>query len=84
MLTLGPPFPKTLFWHSMLEIHGDAFVFGGRADWVLNQNEGDQLSEIYKISCSSGICSLSIINQTLKVPRETHVAIHVPDSFCTQ
>ena len=68
----------------MLEIHGDAFVFGGRADYVLNQYEGDQQSEIYKISCSSGICSLSIINQTLKVARERLVAIHVPDSFCTQ
>merc|ERR1712008_107425 len=38
----GPPLPKTLGYHSMLEIHGDSFIFGGNHD-------GNRNSAIYKI-----------------------------------
>jgi hypothetical protein len=58
----------------MLEIHGDAFLFGGSS-----YNSG---SVIYKITCSSGICSWSTLNQELKVARDDTVAIPVPDTFC--
>ena len=75
--------PKGLSKHSMLEIHGDIFIFGGEntsggfTDWKPRN------FAIYKITCSSGICSLSTINQVLKVDRlERPVTIHVPDSFC--
>ena len=56
----------------MLEIHGDAFIFGG---YPSN-------SAIYKLTCSSGICSWSTLNQELKVAREYPVVIPVPDYFC--
>ena len=77
LLTLGPPLPKQLSGFSMLEIHGDAYIFGGY-DAGYNYN-----SAIYKLTCSSGICSWSTLNQELKVARFRTVAIRVPDNFCT-
>jgi hypothetical protein len=62
----------------MLEIHGDAFVFGGEyysSGWKYNK-------AIYQLTCSSGICSWSTLNQELKVARASPVAIPVPDTFC--
>ena len=76
LMTLGPPLPKALYGLSVLEIHGDAFVFGGL------ENSGGYNSAIYKITCSSGICSWATLNQELKVARDLTVAIPVPDTFC--
>ena len=76
LLTLGPPLPKALEAPSVVEIQGDAFLFGGR-DSTWNEN-----SAIYQLTCSSGICSWSTLNQGLKVAREYTVAIPVPDYFC--
>ena len=60
----------------MLEIHGDAYVFGGiGSGLILN-------SAIYQITCSSGICGWSTLNQELKVPRYSSVAIGVTGRFC--
>ena len=75
MLTLGPPLPKVLYGHSIVEIQGDAFLFGGTYGSGLN-------SAIYQITCSSGTCSWSTLNQELKVGRYIAVAIPVPDNFC--
>ena len=68
--------PKGLSGHSMLEIQGDLFVFGGYLPY-------SSQSEIHKMSCSSGICSWTSINQELKVARSLLVAISVPDYLCT-
>ena len=70
--------PKALGGHSMLEIQGDLFVFGGEDHIFMNLQ-----SEIYKMSCSTGVCSWTTINQELKVARRWTVAISVPDYFCT-
>jgi hypothetical protein len=77
LITLGPPLPKTLIGLSMLEIHGDAFVFGG-----INGGSSGYNSVIYQLTCASGICSWSTLNQELKVARGYTVAILVPDTFC--
>ena len=74
LITLGPPLPKALDSFSMLEIHGDAFIFGGYG--------GGYNSAIYQLTCSSGICSWSTVNQELKIARYGTVAIPVPDTFC--
>ena len=76
LLTLGPPLPKALSSFSMLEIHGNAYIFGG-------DDEFDYNSVIYQLTCSSGICSWSTFNQELNVARYNSVAIRVPDNFCT-
>ena len=77
LLKLGPALPKRLTGHSMFEVQGDVFVFGGEDD------TGNYQSAIYQFTCSSGICSWSTINQALKVARKDLVAIPVPDYFCT-
>ena len=76
-LILGPPLPKALHSFSMLEIQGDAFIFGG-VDTGANYNLA-----IYQLTCSSDICSWSTLNQALKVGRDSFVAIPVPDNLCT-
>jgi len=75
LLTLGPPLPKALSGISIVEIQGDAFSFGGSGSSGYN-------SAIYQLTCSSGICSWSTLNQELKVARTITVAIFVPDNFC--
>ena len=76
LLTLGPPLPKALSGLSVLDFHGDAYIFGGE-DSGYNYN-----SAIYQLTCSSGICSWSTLNQELRVARYDTVAIPVPDNFC--
>ena len=70
---------KALYGHSMLEIQGDLFVFGG----YIGGYVGGSQTEIHKISCSSAVCSWTTINQELNVARGYLVAMSVPDYFCT-
>ena len=81
LLILGPPLPKARSYHSTLEIHGDAFIFSGYDEFGYDSGNNYN-SVIYQLTCSSGICSWSIINQELKVTRSRIVAIPVPDTFC--
>ena len=79
-LTLGPPIPlpggkEYIYDHTMIEMQGDVFVFGGIGSV--------DAKAIYKLSCSSGICSWSTLSQALKFGKSLIVAIPVPDSFCT-
>ena len=82
-LTLGPPIPlpvdkwgqKYIYEYRMIEMQGDVFVFGGIGS--------HDPKTIYKLSCSSGICSWSTLSQTLEFGKSLLVAIPVPDSFCT-
>ena len=75
LLTLGPPLPKATLEFSMLEMHGDTYVIGGTGS-------GYQ-SSIYQLSCSSGLCSWTTLNQQLKVARRLFVAMPVQDNSCT-
>ena len=77
LLTLGPPLPKALYAFTMLEIHGDVYIFGGRDSGYVYQ------SSIYQLSCSSELCSWSTLNQQLNVARVGPVAIPVQDNFCS-
>ena len=69
--------PKALYGHSMLEIQGDLFVFGG------SDENWNMQSAVHKMSCSSEVCSWTTINQELKVARDLLVAMSVPNYFCT-
>ena len=75
LLTLGPQLPKAIREVSMLEMNGNTYVIGG---W-----DGSTQSSIYKLSCSSGLCSWTTLNQQLKVARNYLVAMPVQDNFCT-
>ena len=79
LLTSGPTLPRALVQHSTAEIQGDAFLFGGTSRNGISMNDN---SAIYQLTCSSGICSWSTLNQELKVARYYTVAIPVPDTFC--
>jgi hypothetical protein len=57
----------------MVEILGDAYAIGG----------GDEESSIYQLSCSSGLCSWTTLNQQLKTGKSSAIAIPVQDHFCT-
>ena len=81
LLILGPALPKALTGHSLLEIQGDIFSFGGENGHTGNWNYNPA---IYQLSCSSGICSWATLDQGLKFAREDAVAIPVPDSFCLE
>ena len=76
LLTIGPPLPKAIrgVGFSMLEMHGDTYVIGGYS--------GAYESSIYQLSCSSGLCSWSTLNQQLKVARYSAVVLPVQDNFC--
>ena len=60
----------------MLEMHGNTYVIGGL------DSSGAYQSSIYQLSCSSGLCSWSTLNQQLKNERYKSVAIAVQDNFC--
>ena len=73
----GPPLPKMLIYHAMVEIGGNLYIFGGKTP-----NEGIQ-NKILKLSCASRICSWTTLEQKMKVARSNLVVIPVDDSFCT-
>ena len=74
LLILGPEMPTALYGLSLLEVQGDVFLFGGYGS-TYN-------AAIYQLSCSSGICSWSTVNQVLKVGRRYTVVIPVSDTSC--
>ena len=45
----------------MVEIHGDAYAIGGDGG-----SGNDEESSIHQLSCSSGLCSWTTLNQQLK------------------
>merc|ERR1719350_498426 len=67
----GPPLPKAMYGFSMLEMNGDTYVIGGESSSAYDK------SSIYKLSCSSGLCSWTTLNQQLKVGRAWLVAMPV-------
>ena len=75
---LGPPMPKRLERHEMLEIQGDLFVFGGKSP---DYPDGEQKA-IHKLECSSNNYSWSTINQEMQAAKRDLVAIAVPNWFC--
>jgi hypothetical protein len=74
LLILGPEMPKAIRLHSLHEIQGDVYLFGG-------QSGGSKNSAIYQLSCSSGNCSWSTVTQVLKVARYLTVVIPVSDTL---
>ena len=61
------------------ELGGDLYTIGG--DY--SPYAVPYMTEIQRLSCTSGVCSWTIINQHLKIGRFGAVAIPVTDSMCT-
>ena len=70
----------------MLEMHGDVYVIGGEVICSACEDNvfgSDPQSAIYQLSCSSGLCNWTTLNQHLNVARAYPVAIPVQDNFCS-
>ena len=67
--------PKRLERLSAVVLGGDLYAIGG-----LSGN--DKQTAIHRLSCSSGNCAWTTINQELKVDRYGQVAMVVPNDLC--
>ena len=66
----------------MLEMHGDVYVIGGVGISTSASPSGYNWLN-YQLSCSSGSCSWSTLNQELYYGKRYLVAIPVQDSICS-
>ena len=66
--------PKTLSGVSAVVIKGDLYAIGGYG--------GNSQTAIHRLSCSSGNCSWTTMDQELKVARDFLVAMAVPNDLC--
>ena len=72
---IGPDLPKKLAKHSMAEIQGDLYIFGGY--------DGTYQNKIYRLICVAGNCFWTTLNQQMTVARSNLVVIPVEDSLCS-
>ena len=85
LLKLGPPLPKGLASHSMVELGENLYTIGGFShDEIAKFTEFPESREIQMLTCVSGVCNWTTLTQQLKVGRGYTVAIPVSDSFCTR
>ena len=67
--------PKKLYDLSAVVLDGDLYAIGGYGG-------GAWQTAIYRLSCSSGNCTWTTMDQELKVSREGHISIAVPNDLC--
>ena len=68
--------PKKLGGLSAVVLNGDLYAIGGR-----DENDHYQTA-IHCLSCSSGNCAWTTMDQELKVARFCHIAMAVPNDLC--
>ena len=68
--------PKKLRGHSAIVLNGDLYTIGGRDE------NGDYQTAIHRLSCSSGNCAWTTMDQELKVARGFQVSLAVPKNLC--
>jgi len=66
----GPQMPKKLSGFSAVVLNGDLYTIGGYQ------------TAIHRLSCSSGNCTWTTMDQELKVARWNQVAMAVPNDLC--
>ena len=68
--------PKKLEGLSAVVLDGDLYAIGG-------QDENyDYQTAIHRLSCSSGNCAWTTMDQELKVARGFQVSLAVPNNLC--
>merc|ERR1712008_11211 len=72
----GPKMPKKLYGLSAVVLSGDLYAIGGR-----DENSYYQTA-IHRLSCSSGNCAWTTMDQELKVGRKDAIAMAVPNDLC--
>ena len=68
--------PKRLYGLSAVVLSGDLYAIGGR-----DENSYYQTA-IHRLSCSSGNCAWTTMDQELKVGRKDAIAMAVPNNLC--
>ena len=68
--------PKKLYGLSAVVLNGDLYAIGGD-----DENYNEQTA-IHRLSCSSGNCAWTTMDQELKVGREWHISMAVPNDLC--
>ena len=77
-LKLGPAMPKKLIGHSMIGYGQEELITIGGMDRHKNFQK-----HFYRLTCSSGICKWSTMNQKLKDARSVFVAIPLKNSMAS-
>ena len=67
--------PKKLWGLSAVVLNGDLYAIGGH-------DGNDYQTAIHRLSCSSGNCAWTTMDQELKVARGYLVAMAVPNDLC--
>ena len=68
--------PKKLSDLSAVVLSGDLYAMGGEDD------HGDYQTAIHRLSCLSGNCAWTKMDQELKFGRAYQVSLAVPNSLC--
>ena len=68
--------PKKLGGLSAVVLSGDLYAIGGWDEY------GDYQTAIHRLSCSSGNCAWTTMDQELNVARYYSVAMAVPNDLC--
>jgi len=71
----GPQMPKKLQGLSAVVLDGDLYTIAG-------QDENGYQTDIHRLSCLSGNCSWTTMDQELKVGRGYHISMAVPSDLC--
>jgi len=74
--TPGPKMPKKLYDLSAVVLSGDLYAIGGEDE------NGDYQTAIHRLSCSSGNCAWTTMDQELTVGRAYQVSFAVPNNQC--
>ena len=84
ILKLGPPLPKGLASHSIVELGENLYTVGGFFhDEIDEFTKFSESREMQKLTCVLGTCSWTTLTQQLKVGRGQLVAIPINDNFCS-
>merc|ERR1712008_484108 len=70
----GPKMPKKLRGLSAVVLNGDLYAIGGY--------DGNYQTAIHRLSCSSGNCAWTTMDQELTVARYFYIAMAVPNDLC--
>ena len=68
--------PKKLYGLSAVVTNGDLYAIGGKDE------NNDYQTGIYRLSCSSGNCAWTTMDQELTVGRAWHISMAVPNDLC--
>ena len=68
--------PKKLDGLSAVVLNGDLYAIGGQ------DKNNEYQTAIHRLSCSSGNCAWTTMDQELKVGRNAHIAMAVPNNLC--